>query len=297
MSTITKVFVILLALFSIAFTTMTVSVVARTANWKDTALKYEQHARAADTNLRNLISASAADLATARDSIRQHRDQIGDLETKLQSNNNELARMRTEFAQIRSEKSSTEAMNRGLLARLNVSENAREEYHKQRNDLEKHNIDLESRNIDLNDRVNELTAQVVVLLEEKRQFEQQVKILQDQNDKLSQASRSPSGIVTFESASGTAMTGVDAMSPVSSTPIRGRLVEMDGNLVTISVGSADGVKNGMVFVIHRNGEYVGDVKIDIVDPNRSAGRIVRSTNTPGLGDEVIDALGLASSRG
>lgn len=297
MSTITKVFVILLALFSIAFTTMTVSVVARTANWKDTALKYEQHARAADTNLRNLISASAADLATARDSIRQHRDQIGQLETKLQSNNNELASMRTEFAQIRSEKSSADAMNRGLLARLNVSENAREEYHKQRNDLERHSIDLESRNIDLNDRVNELTAQVAVLMEEKRQFEQQVKILQDQNDRISQATRSPSGRVTFESASGTAMTGVNAMSPVSSTPIRGRLVEMDGNLVTISVGSADGVNNGMVFVIHRDGEYVGDIKINIVDPNRSAGRIVRSTNNPGLGDEVIDALGLASSRG
>lgn len=297
MSTITKVFVVLLVLFSVAFSTMTISVVARTANWKTTAQKYEQHARTADTNLRNLISASAADMATARDNVRLHREQIGGLETKLQSNNTELATSRTELAQLKAEKSSVGAMNRGLLARLNVAENAREEYHKQRNGLEKRSIDLERRNIDLNDRVNELTAQVSVMHEEKRQLEQQVKILQDQNTKLSQASRSPSGAVTFESASGTAMTGVDALSPVAATPIRGRVIEMDGRLVTISVGGSDGVKEGMIFVIHRDGEYVGDVKIDLVDPNRSAGRIVRSSIDPGLGDMVIDAMGLASSRG
>lgn len=296
MSTITKVFVVLLVLFSVAFSAMTISVVARTSNWKDTAEKYEQHARIADTNLRYLIDASSADLATARDNINLQREQIGNLETKLQSNNNDLVSFRTELAQIKAEKSSTEAMNHGLLTRLNVAENAREEYYKQRNDLEKRNIDLERRNIDLNDRVNELTAHVVVLLEEKRQFEQQVKILQDQNTRISQASRSSAGLVTLESASGTALSGVDALSPISATPIRGRVVEMDKNLVSISVGSADGVKSGMVFVIHREDSYIAEVKIDMVDPNRSAGRIVRSTGAPILGDQVIDEMGLASSR-
>lgn len=297
MSTITKVFVVLLVLFSVAFSTMTISVVARSANWKDTAQKYEQHARTADTNLRNLISASAADMATARDNVRLHREQNNRLQAKLHNNSSELAVIRTEIAQLKADKTSAEAMNRGLLARLNVAENAREEYHKQRNGLEKRGIDLERRNIDLNDRVNELTAQVSVMIEEKRQFEQQVKILQDQNSKLSQGSRSPSGMVTFESASGTAMSGVDALSPVAATPIRGRVIEMNGKLVTISVGGSDGVKEGMIFVIHRDGEYVGDVKIDLVDPNSSAGRIVRSSVNPGLGDMVIDAMGLASTRG
>ncbi len=276
---------------------MTISVVARSANWKDTAQKYEQHARTADTNLRNLISASAADMATARDNVRLHREQNNRLQAKLHNNSSELAVIRTEIAQLKADKTSAEAMNRGLLARLNVAENAREEYHKQRNGLEKRGIDLERRNIDLNDRVNELTAQVSVMIEEKRQFEQQVKILQDQNSKLSQGSRSPSGMVTFESASGTAMSGVDALSPVAATPIRGRVIEMNGKLVTISVGGSDGVKEGMIFVIHRDGEYVGDVKIDLVDPNSSAGRIVRSSVNPGLGDMVIDAMGLASTRG
>ena len=44
LSTLTKVFIVLLVVFSIAFTTMTVSIVAQTANWRDLANTYEQHA-------------------------------------------------------------------------------------------------------------------------------------------------------------------------------------------------------------------------------------------------------------
>jgi len=66
-STLTKVFVVLLAVFSVAFTSMTVSHVAQTTNWKDTAEKYREHAGIADTNLRHAHAAYSAQLANARD--------------------------------------------------------------------------------------------------------------------------------------------------------------------------------------------------------------------------------------
>jgi hypothetical protein len=53
----------------------------------------------------------------------------------------------------------------------------------------------------------------------------------------------------------------------------------------------------MVFVIHRKGQYVGDMKISLVDPNQSAGRIVQASSTPAVGDEITDALGLTGPRG
>jgi hypothetical protein len=59
--------------------------------------------------------------------------------------------------------------------------------------------------------------------------------------------------------------------------------------VTISVGSADGVKTGMEFVIHRGDEYVGDMIVSAVDPNESAGRLKISAATPSTGDVVTDA--------
>jgi hypothetical protein len=75
------------------------------------------------------------------------------------------------------------------------------------------------------------------------------------------------------------------------------VLEVSGDLVTLSVGSADGVKKDMVFVVHRDDEYVGDVKINLVDPNESAGRLIRSTVAPTPGDKVANEASLTASRG
>ncbi len=297
MSTLTKVFVVLLVVFSIAFTVMTVSIVAQTANWRDTALRYEQHAAVADTNLRNLIAANSAEAATARDAVNSHLGRIADLETDLQTSRNELAQLRSELAKAASAKSSADAMNRGLVAQLQATEAARVEYRDQRDDLEKQGIDLQRRNIDLNYRVNELTSRLAVLLEQKRQFEQQINILHDENEKLAMAGRHRSIGAYLEEPAGAAMSDVSAMTPVAPAAIRGKVVEISGNIVTLSVGSADGVKTDMVFVLHRNGNYVGDLQINLVDPNQAAGRMIRSNFAPRVGDEVTDANWLGASRG
>lgn len=294
MSTLSKVFAVLLVVLSVAFTSMTVSIVARTTNWKETAERYEQHARVADTNLRNLIAASAAELATARDNVRAHMAQITQLERQVQAQAADVATLRAEIAKVTTEKSSVEAMNRGLLTQLQSAEAARSQYQAQRDSLERRNVDLERRGIDLNDRVNELTAAVTVLREEKRQYEQQLNILQRENERLSNALQRPGSGAEFESPSGLALQGVEAATPVSGTAVRGRITEVDGDLVTISVGRADGVKTGMKFVIHRGDEYVGDLVVSAVDPNQSAGRLTIAPRTPSQGDTVTDARQMAN---
>ena len=103
LSTLTKVFVVLLSVFSVAFTVMTVSVVAQVTNWRETALKYEEHARVADTNLRNMIAASAADLAAARDQVQLHVARTGDLETKLSEQTNARAQLRADLAKAQAD--------------------------------------------------------------------------------------------------------------------------------------------------------------------------------------------------
>ena len=91
MSGLTKIFVVVLAFFSIAFTSATVSMVARTANWKDTAEKYREHAKVADTNLRHEIAAGAALLAAARDEVHAAQAAAANTAKKLESSRNENA--------------------------------------------------------------------------------------------------------------------------------------------------------------------------------------------------------------
>ena len=290
MSTLTKVFIVVLVVFSIAFTTMTVSIVAQSTDWQDTAKKYEEHAKVADTNLRNEIAASAATEATLRDSIKSHLEKIGEVEGQLKTNGAEMAKLRSDIAKAESEKSSSEAMSRGLLAQLQIADAGRAEYRKQRDEIAKRNIELERRNIDLNDRVNEQTASIAVLMEQKRQYDQQLNILKTENEKLARTAGRPAGASVLEAPAGAAMTNVTPLTPISPTAVRGKVLEVSGNLVTISVGSADGVKEGMIFLITRGDQYVGDLKISTVNPSQSAGRMVgRPTLAPAQGDQVKDA--------
>ena len=296
MSTLTKVFTVLLVVLSIVFAVMTISVVAQTNNWKDTATKYEMNARIADTNLRNMIAAGAAVEATSRDAVRSHLARIGEMETQMQTNNAELAKLRTDVARVDAEKSSAEAMSRGLLAQVESARSGETEIRKQLADIERRNIELERRNIDLNDRVNEQTAQIYVLDEQKRQFEQQLNILRGEAEKLSSQSRRAMGGTGTENPAGAAMSNVTTLTPAASAAIRGSVVEVKDNLVTISNGSADGVKKDMVFVVSRNDQYVGDLKISHTEPNRAAGRMVKSSVSPMSGDKVIDEKGAQAPR-
>ena len=297
MSTLTKVFVVLLLVFSIGFSAMTVSMVARTTDWREAADKYREHARIADTNLRHAHAQSATVQATLRDELRAQQAELEQKDDELQAVRNETAQLRSELDKATAERSSSDALNRGLLGQLQAAEAARAEYRKQRDELESRNIDLARRNIDLNDRVNELTVQVDVLVEQRRQYEQQLNTLRAENEQLSQQARRASRGLALESPEGVAMSKVSALTPVPAKAIRGRVLEVSGNLLTVSVGSADGVRKDMVFVVHRDGQYVGDVRIDLVDPNQSAGRLVRSTLAPTPGDQVTDEVGLSSSRG
>jgi len=296
LSTLTKVFVILLVVFSIAFTAMTVSIVAQTTNWRTMAEKYEEHAKVADTNLRNLIAANAAELATARDAHRSLLDQIADLERNLQSGRNETSKLTSDLAKVAAEKSSGDAMNRALLAQLQSAEAARNEYKKQRDELEQQSIDLQRRNIDLNDRVNEQTAQIAVLMEQKRQYEQQLNILRSENEKLANESRRATSGLALEDPATLGLTGVSALVPISPSAIKGHIIEVSGDLVTLSVGTADGVQKNMVFVVYRDDQYVCDVRITLADPDRSAGRIVQSAVAPKVGDQATDAIRFSASR-
>ena len=284
---LTKVFIVVLVVFSIAFTTMTVSIVAQSTDWQDTAKKYEEHAKVADTNLRNEIAASAATEATLRDSIKSHLEKIGEVEGQLKTNGAEMAKLRSDVAKTESEKSSSDAMNRGLLAQLQIADAGRAEYRKQRDEIEKRNIELERRNIDLNDRVNEQTARIAVLFEQKRQYEQQLNILKTENEKLARTAGRPAGAAALENPAAAAMPNVKALDPVAPRAVKGKIVDVSGNLVTISVGSADGVQKDMVFVIQRGDQYIGDLKISTVSPNQAAGRVVRGAPVPG--DQVTDA--------
>jgi hypothetical protein len=294
LNAITKVLVVLLAVFCIAFSMTAISLTAQQDDWKKLATEYRLEAQISNTHQRNLIASHAAELASARDSIKNATDRINALEAKLQDATEENALQRSEIAQIKAAAHSSEALSHRLTNELSIAQAARGNIEKQRQQLESRNIELERRNVDLNERVNELTTRVTVLVQKQRQQAQQINIIREENQKLArQTGISP--VPGFDSG----LTGASHISPKDppAVPrIAGHVVSIEGDYVTVSVGSSDQVQRGAVFVIFRGTQYIGDIEISDVQPNLSAGKLTSVARgvTPKKGDRVEDEFHFAT---
>ncbi len=263
---------------------------ARTENWMELSEGYRATTKLALAHERSTMAASAANLAAARDTIKNSLDRINQLERDLQDVTQEIAGQRGEIAQLTADKRRADALAQRLTNELGIAQQARAAVEQQRQQFESRNIELERRNIDLNERVNGLTTQVTVINQNVRQQEQQIHILREENRKLAQAGGVPG------SAAGAALsgpTGANRVQPVAlpaAPKIAGHVLYVDGDLVTLSVGSADRVQKGAVFVIYRGKQYVGDLEITDVEPNLSSGRVIRSAPgvAPAKGDRADD---------
>lgn len=76
----------------------------------------------------------------------------------------------------------------------------------------------------------------------------------------------------------------------AGTDVKGLVVEVEQNLITLSVGSADGVKEKMVFHVTRGDSFVCDVVVTNVDINRCAGILDLVQQAPQVGDTASTQL-------
>ncbi len=295
MSTLTKIFVVLMVIFSIAFTMTTVSFVANTTGWKGLAEDYQQELKVVETHMRSLSAAHAAEKTAWLDSRNSRDARITDLESTQAAQLAEIAELQDTVAGLKAEKGDAEGLARRLSNQLQVAQTGWKEAGDELDEIEKRNMQLERRNLDLNERVNEQTAQIVVLVQKQHLLEQQINILRDESSKVARGGGSRTA--RPEAISSTSMVGVNPATKTGSvTPIRGRILEVQGSLATISVGSADGVREGMVFVIYRGRDYIADLEVSDVEPGLAAGRIMRAKTMPRSSDMVMDepALGYAN---
>ena len=153
--------------------------------------------------------------------------------------------------------------------------------------------ELESLKINNQGKIDELTNQIVEneatisqLQTNNKQLMEEKTQLQDRLDKQLQ------------------MVGKEAVTPVPVTassdlaqiapPIRdlgleGKIneVKLQDSLVSISKGSADGVKPGMIFHVIRDGKFICDIRITHTDADQSSGQIDRvGSGQPRPGDIV-----------
>jgi uncharacterized protein YpmS len=287
LSTLTKILVVLLSVFSFGLCGAVLIYVGNENNYK--ALWEEQ------------IDSNQALLSNNKSLNRQITEKIEEWKKDELSYKQEIQRLNDEMLKLdsdlrKAERTSTEYQNRvnswvGLLDSFQQTIGNLEQSLK----LTQQQLD-KARETGIKDQqeLNEITASLIekiaqmqALERDRRRFLEEKKSLEDKLNQLF-----GTDVVTEVPTTVTPEPGVaKAAQPIpAGAPLNGLITEVGESLVTISIGADDGVRKGMVFHVTRGGEFICDVVITDVDTNKAAGSLELKMQQPRIGDNVSTKL-------
>jgi len=287
LSTLTKVLVILLTLFSIFLCGAIVTYVGNVNNYK--ALYEEQD---------NFNDTVIAENRSLKQRNNEKSAQMKDLEKKL---NERIQQLDDENNRLTVDLRNAERMSLkyqgGMDSLAGVLTSFEQTIGNLEQSLKLTQVQLDkARQEGIKDRkeLNEVTAslyekivQMAALETDRRRILEQKTTLEDQMNQLIDPASTvgSSGVVTPERGQ---------IKPAAVTPSRfslnGLITEVGESLVSVSVGSADGVENGTLFHVTRGDEFICDLLITDVDTNKSAGVLELVQAQPKIGDNVSTRL-------
>jgi len=286
-STLTKVFVVLSAVLSIALSCMFIAAAAQWDNWKDLALKYQELRNAAITESQSTAAAAEAALALKDEALTAKAAELQAALDEIQDLKDDNGKLQSELAQVKNERLAAEAGRTKLQEILDVTTGELKALQKQNQTLLTQNIDLQSRNARQNSRILELTTTVTIQQDENRNMQEKLYACEQQNVELARRPGPAAARAVPESPR-----GAIPVVPMVAGEIRGEIIEVDGVYATVNVGESAGVVAGMTFMVYREGgAYLGDLVIEKVRPNQAGGKL--STLVEGevrTGDSVVHGM-------
>ncbi len=282
MSTLTKILVVVLSLFSIFLCGMVVSYVGSANNYKGLYDKLKTENQSLQSQAKQVQSLYSEQVKKTE----LLEEKLGMEIKSLQERNNQLAadlqktdRLSQEY-QSRSEswKGVMTGFEQSVAAMLDSLKMTQDQLEKSRSQNIKDQKELNQITADLYEKIVELQR----LESERRRLLEQKTTLEKQLSQGNQNSAPTAVTQVIDAAKQVA-------TPVSSS-IKGLIMEIDQSLVTLSVGSADGVTRGTVFHVTRGSDFLCDVTVTDVDINKSAGVLEMVQQQPKIGDVVSTKL-------
>lgn len=264
----TKVFVVLTAVLSIAVSSLFVAATAQWNNWRDLAYAYQTQANAELTHRMNLQARMALELAIRDDQVAGNARALADAQQNIQDITDQNARLKSDLARETQQALAFDAARTGLQEMLDVTMNENVGLRTHNRELQQDNTDVQARNTRQMSRIGELTAQLVTSNDEVRHLQERLYASEQQSAAL-QAGIAVAAPV--EAPVGPAR----AVKPTVAQPIPGMVTEVDGSYASINIGETSGVTSGMTFMVYRDDSgYLGDLVIDTVHPKEAGGKLV-----------------------
>jgi myosin heavy subunit len=290
LSNLTKILIVLLTLSAILLCGIVVTYVANSENYKE---KYSK-------------------LSSDRDALEQEKESLNNqLKEKIQqkddlekSLNSQIAAMKTQADDLKTKVNTLERREAELVERTNSFAATTKDFQatteKQTQMLttaQEEVKQLKAEQIKLSKELEQTSSAVVektALIEsaeaEKRRLIEEKADLQNRMDKMLKAGGKPVAAgVPVTQEKGFAQ---PARPTAEAVNLKGLVTQVDSknSLATISIGTADGVKEGMKFHVTRGDEFICDVLIVDVDTDKAVGVLELVQQSPKNGDNASTNL-------
>jgi septal ring factor EnvC (AmiA/AmiB activator) len=284
LSTLTKILIILLALASIFLCGIVVTYVSQSENFKEqwTKVKSERDtAKASEENTKKKLSEN---IESTNQLKTQLESQLASMKTEvegLQSGLKTLERDKNELSQkLVSMSGVVESSSQTAKQQTDLFEKAQDELNKIKEDQLKTSKELD----EINTSLMEKMSIIQTLESDKKRLAEQKTELQAKLDQILR----PSGKVAVTSEPVTPEKSIvkSSKSLVGAIALTGTITEVQAkkSMASISLGTADGVKEGMKFHVTRGDSFVCDVRIISVEAEQSVGTLELVQQQPKVGD-------------
>jgi hypothetical protein len=300
LSTLTKVLIVLLTVFSIFLCGIVVTYVANSGDQRRIAKDNESKYLAARRTEEN----AKKELQDEKDRAEREKEQLGAQITSLGAKVTEfmaqLEQARTENAglvqRVAAMTATVEMANKTAQEQTALFKAAHEEIEGLRADQSNRGKELDETNLALTDRMSisaQLEEKVRRLTEENQELQARL------NQYLQQYGRMATRPATTVMPRSTAVQPVPATTPLAAPApqtrpigLSGRITEVDlkNRMAAISLGSAAGVRQDMKFYIIRGDQFVANLLILDVAPDKAVGILDLARQEPQVGDTVTTNL-------
>jgi len=289
LTTLTKVFIVVLAVFAIAFSMLVIAYTAQSTNYRQLADYWKTQAAQEQTLRQASDNWSKIAGENLQKQISQQQEQLSKLRAEMDKSNAQVASLNNELLAERQKTASLTGQVTQLTSMINAGDAERKELQNQLESLRKDNTGLRTDNFRLAESNQKLELQ-------RQLYEQEIRLLKEQNFSLGEkleGLRTQGGGSTASAAT-PASPGQKAQAATESeaSPIVGQITDIRDSLAGISIGSAQGVREGMEFIVYRGAQYLGKLKISRVQPEQAAGELIQKQGNIRPGDKVTDKFQL-----
>jgi predicted nucleic acid-binding Zn-ribbon protein len=277
LSALTKILIVLLSLLSVYLCSSVVIYVSTATNYKKA---YE--------DLRTELAASKEKNKSFEQQLEEKNRQMTEHSDKLDA---EIASLKVDKSKIEQDLKNAERDKLALDEKVQNLAAAALKFEQtvggMEGSLKETRAELDKARVEgvkLSKNLNEITASLEEKIAQLESLNAEKKRLLEEKARLENQISGKSPVEATEPITVVPDSAKKAIEPTAGSALQGKITAIEGNLVTLSIGTADGVEKGMIFHVTRNDAFICDIKITEVDTENSAGTLQLVQQPPQAGD-------------